>query len=1223
MDEEKQLWQAITEEDSDAWWTVDQDDCKQAILYIGHKTLDEFLGNPEKSVVTTFERPTTTEVKFSHVKVRFAEAARKPALLPLQHFRPTYSFLGRDHLCECITADQFVEAWSKLIYLFPEGKERDESSKEGESFENEDSENDNDDLPNSPNSPDDTNKSVEDGPSSPDDTTKSVEDGPSSPDDTTKSVEDGPSSPDDTTKSVEDGPSSPDDTTKSVEDGPSSPDDTTKSVEDGPNSPDDTTKSVEDGPSSPDDTTKSVEDGPSSPDDTTKSVEDGPSSPDDTTKSVEDGPSSPDDTTKSVEDGPNSPDDTTKSVEDGPSSPDDTTKSVEDGPSSPDDTTKSVEDGPSSPDDTTKSVEDGPSSPDDTTKSVEDGPSSPDDTTKSVEDGPSSPDDTTKSVEDGPSSPDDTTKSVEDGPNSADDTTKSQEKKEQNEQLLAVADSCVGTFTLDIEQLEHPQKSRQVRVLNERHVETLKKSFLASGKMTFQSAGSLVGIIRNEDCPSVEDFDKNKLSTYRIEVIDGNHRLEAQRRALESTTSPEQRKTFCKRRVTLYAGLQNHMCLAAGLYYNDTVGKQHMSMSDMDMTELFRKVLVDDFLKISEEKLAENEDLVGPKDFFSHVRDKILQLQAQHKKEDLKKKFDTFRLRLRLAQLSPRCYKLAMLFFKAEKARGQDLKASNFKWIQGLSEKDIYRLLCKATAEHPVTRKHLKEAAEEAEGQKGMDMCQMTLTGNCIELKQGSRKMMYKCMEVTSGGKTRIFTAEQLQSCLSGTCKPSTSSTAKRRTTSATQGTGLSPAKKRRTTATPGTASSSAKRTSASATPGTASSSAKRKSASATPGTASSSAKRKSASATPGTASSSAKRTSASATPGTASSSAKRTSASATPGTASSSAKRKSASATPGTASSSAKRTSASATPGTASSSAKRTSASATPGTASSSAKRKSASATPGTASSSAKRTSASATPGTASSSAKRKSASATPGTASSSAKRTSASATPGTASSSAKRTSASATPGTASSSAKRTSASATPGTASSSAKRTSASATPGTASSSAKRTSASATPGTASSSAKRTSASATPGTASSPAKERKNQSGEMTGVEKQYQAASVALQQAAIDHSEPYFEDVRLDIPSLKVGDIVVVDPGKKQYVAEEPWLVVVMEVKRANATVKFLSGGFGKAWDVSPYDTTVCSIKKVVAKVWFHMFPLGTKKMPEDIEKKVKDLHGLLAQK
>ncbi|XP_078659014.1 uncharacterized protein LOC144904184 isoform X2 [Branchiostoma floridae x Branchiostoma belcheri] len=1179
MDEEKQLWQAITEEDSDAWWTVDQDDCKQAILYIGHKTLDEFLGNPEKSVVTTFERPTTTEVKFSHVKVRFAEAARKPALLPLQHFRPTYSFLGRDHLCECITADQFVEAWSKLIYLFPEGKERDESSKEGESFENEDSENDNDDLPNSPNSPDDTNKSVEDGPSSPDDTTKSVEDGPSSPDDTTKSVEDGPSSPDDTTKSVEDGPNSPDDTTKSVEDGPSSPDDTTKSVEDGPNSADDTTKSVEDGPSSPDDTTKSVEDGPNSADDTTKSVEDGPSSPDDTTKSVEDGPNSADDTTKSVEDGPSSPDDTTKSVEDGPSSPDDTTKSVEDGPNSPDDTTKSVEDGPSSPDDTTKSVEDGPSSPDDTTKSVEDGPnsaddttksvedgpSSPDDTTKSVEDGPSSPDDTTKSVEDGPSSPDDTTKSVEDGPNSADDTTKSQEKKEQNEQLLAVADSCVGTFTLDIEQLEHPQKSRQVRVLNERHVETLKKSFLASGKMTFQSAGSLVGIIRNEDCPSVEDFDKNKLSTYRIEVIDGNHRLEAQRRALESTTSPEQRKTFCKRRVTLYAGLQNHMCLAAGLYYNDTVGKQHMSMSDMDMTELFRKVLVDDFLKISEEKLAENEDLVGPKDFFSHVRDKILQLQAQHKKEDLKKKFDTFRLRLRLAQLSPRCYKLAMLFFKAEKARGQDLKASNFKWIQGLSEKDIYRLLCKATAEHPVTRKHLKEAAEEAEGQKGMDMCQMTLTGNCIELKQGSRKMMYKCMEVTSGGKTRIFTAEQLQSCLS----------AKRRTTSATQGTGLSPAKKRRTTATPGTASSSAKRTSASATPGTASSSAKR------------------------------------------------TSASATPGTASSSAKRKSASATPGTASSSAKRTSASATPGTASSSAKRTSASATPGTASSSAKRKSASATPGTASSSAKRTSASATPGTASSSAKRKSASATPGTASSSAKRTSASATPGTASSSAKRKSASATPGTASSSAKRTSASATPGTASSSAKRTSASATPGTASSSAKRTSASATPGTASSSAKRTSASATPGTASSPAKERKNQSGEMTGVEKQYQAASVALQQAAIDHSEPYFEDVRLDIPSLKVGDIVVVDPGKKQYVAEEPWLVVVMEVKRANATVKFLSGGFGKAWDVSPYDTTVCSIKKVVAKVWFHMFPLGTKKMPEDIEKKVKDLHGLLAQK
>ncbi|KAI8516516.1 hypothetical protein Bbelb_050970 [Branchiostoma belcheri] len=119
--------------------------------------------------------------------------------------------------------------------------------------------------------------------------------------------------------------------------------------------------------------------------------------------------------------------------------------------------------------------------------------------------------------------------------------------------------------------------------------------------MTFQSAGSLIGIIRREDCPSVEDFYKEKLSSYRVEVIDGNHRLEAQRRALM-----------------------------------DAIGKQHMSMSDMDMTELFRKILLGGFLHTSEEKLKENKDLGGPKEFFIHVRDKILQLPAHHKKQDLK-----------------------------------------------------------------------------------------------------------------------------------------------------------------------------------------------------------------------------------------------------------------------------------------------------------------------------------------------------------------------------------------------------------------------------------------------------------------------------------------------------------------------------------------------------------------------------------------------------------
>ncbi|KAI8516517.1 hypothetical protein Bbelb_050980 [Branchiostoma belcheri] len=48
----------------------------------------------------------------------------------------------------------------------------------------------------------------------------------------------------------------------------------------------------------------------------------------------------------------------------------------------------------------------------------------------------------------------------------------------------------------------------------------------------------------------------------------------------------------------------------------------------------------------------------------------------------------------------------------------------------------------------------------------------------------------------------------------------------------------------------------------------------------------------------------------------------------------------------------------------------------------------------------------------------------------------------------------------------------------------------------------------------------------------------------------------------------------------------GKKQHDANEPRVVVVMEVKRSNINAKFLTGGFGKTWDASGYDTAICDL-------------------------------------
>ncbi|KAI8493984.1 hypothetical protein Bbelb_283310 [Branchiostoma belcheri] len=63
---------------------------------------------------------------------------------------------------------------------------------------------------------------------------------------------------------------------------------------------------------------------------------------------------------------------------------------------------------------------------------------------------------------------------------------------------------------------------------------------------------------------------------------------------------------------------------------------------------------------------------------------------------------------------------------------------------------------------------------------------------------------------------------------------------------------------------------------------------------------------------------------------------------------------------------------------------------------------------------------------------------------------------------------------------------------------------------------------------------------------------------EEQYEAAKTAILQSdpSVKNKSVYIEDVRLDYPaSLKVRDIVIIDPGRKQHDANEPWVVVVME--------------------------------------------------------------------
>ncbi|XP_078598412.1 uncharacterized protein LOC144874298 isoform X1 [Branchiostoma floridae x Branchiostoma japonicum] len=960
--EEEKLWTAITQKDPGAWWTVDKDDCNQYILYIGDKTVDEFLGEVEKTVVTSFDRPILDEFKFSHVKVQFEKATRKPALLPVAHFRPMSSSVGRLHLESCITADQFVEAWTKMIYNFASDEDKESENEDAlRSEEEEDSDGSisNDNHSNQEEESNDSHSNQEE----------------ESNDSHSNQEEESNDSHSNQEEESNDSHSNQEE---------ESNDSHSNQEEQSNNGRSNQEEESNNGRSNQEEQSNN-----------------GRSNQEEESNNGRSNHEEQSNNGRSNQEQSNN----------GRSNQEEQSNNGRSNQKEQSNNGRSNQEEQSN---------NGHSNQEEQSNNGRSNQEEESNNGRSNQEEQSN---------NGPSN-------------------KEQQSNvghvNQDETLLEAVGCCVGTFKLSIEQLEHPEKSRQVRALNERHVENLKKSFLTAGSLTFQSAGSLVGLIKREDCPTVKDFEKGKLQTYRVEILDGNHRLEAQRRALMETKNVEKRQMFSKREVTLYAGLPDDICLATGILHNNT-GAQHMSMSDMDMTQLFRNILLS-FLKTTEEELKEDSVLEGTTDYFSHIRDKILRLPADDK-HALKAKFDTYRIRLKLAQLSPRCYKLAMMFFTAEKIRGKDMKASTFKWLQGTSEEEIYRLLCKATANSPVTRQHLKEAAEEATGNKSaklMDKCKMTLKAGLIECKEGGRTVKYKHIEVTAGRKITTLTAEELKACLSG--KASTTAKGSR----------------------PGAIGPSASRA--------------------------------------------------------------------------------------------------------------KTSRSATTGPSVSRAK-----------------TSRSGKTGPSTSPAK-----------------TSRSGKTGPSTSPAK-TSRSGKTGPSTSRAK-TSRSGTTGPSTSPAK-TSRSGTTGPSTSPAK-TSRSGTTGPSTSPAKR-SRSGTTAEGTTPAKQKKKRK---LSRDDQYQAAKAAIERSApsINKSDPFYEDVRLESTlSMKVGDIVIVDPGQKQHKANDPWVVVVMDVKRGNIEVKFLNGGYGLPWDVSGYAPTTCDLKKVAAKVWFPILPLGTQKMPKDIEEKVKELH------
>jgi hypothetical protein len=141
----------------------------------------------------------------------------------------------------------------------------------------------------------------------------------------------------------------------------------------------------------------------------------------------------------------------------------------------------------------------------------------------------------------------------------------------------------LGVFEVDINKCDYPPKSREVRKVCRSHVLKIKNDMLRNPEISLTSAKPLVGIVLN--CTK-DNFNSAQLDSYRIQIVDGNHNIMAQKQCLEETEQPVYKKRF----FLLYTGLTDQEVHFLGVTFN-RLASQSLKMSEMDYCILLRKHL--------------------------------------------------------------------------------------------------------------------------------------------------------------------------------------------------------------------------------------------------------------------------------------------------------------------------------------------------------------------------------------------------------------------------------------------------------------------------------------------------------------------------------------------------------------------------------------------------------------------------------------------------------
>ncbi|XP_076089297.1 uncharacterized protein LOC143059655 [Mytilus galloprovincialis] len=222
----------------------------------------------------------------------------------------------------------------------------------------------------------------------------------------------------------------------------------------------------------------------------------------------------------------------------------------------------------------------------------------------------------------------------------------------------------VAFKSLDVFLLHPPPPSYRVREVDPNFVKALTAKMIEKNSVAVENAPNIVGFVD----VNLQNFSFDKLSTYKIHVIDGNHSIKAQKAAYRKTKDP----TFRFRGVNIYCDLTEDEALFLGISRNEDTSS-FVKFADYQKVDLIRRKLY------SMTKTSQKEEPPKTPKGFKNMFACMLNLKEKNAVDG--KNIIKF-----LACLPNNCYGL----YKDICLKKTTLPASKFTCLRGLTNSDAY-----------------------------------------------------------------------------------------------------------------------------------------------------------------------------------------------------------------------------------------------------------------------------------------------------------------------------------------------------------------------------------------------------------------------------------------------------------------------------------------------------------------------------------------------------